>query len=92
MASQALVTLPLMKFSSATTSVHARPIPWDHLASGNLRVVFEGLFASQASDAHSSAETRLKIIRSREILVLSAAFKLTHLLLTLSVKSRRISI
>lgn len=67
MSSEIVVALPLLKISSATTSAHTRPIPWDHDESPNLQILFERLPASQLLNQHP-AEIQLKIIKGIEVL------------------------
>lgn len=68
MSSQIIIVLPISKISSATTSAHTRPIPWDHDEDPNLQVVFERFLATKSLE-HSPTEICLKIIRGREVLV-----------------------
>lgn len=64
------LTLPLAKFSFATTSQGYRaPIPWTHLISENNLVAIFELTPSQNSRGSQTLRHRFKIINGQEILV-----------------------
>lgn len=81
------LTMPLMKFSAATTSHgYSGPIPWTHIISENgLFAMFE--FSSSQNMSQATESARFKVVNDPEVLARCCA----HIFRTSTNHGRRIS-